>query len=81
MQQQSEGPGSADIAQLQRSVRSIEDNLQQMQAAQTAAGDRWQTVQTAVLRLDTNGNLVRELHKHHLTPPHEHLESVAAHTA
>lgn len=46
-------PARNAVDRLQHNMRSVEASLQQVQSAQTDADRRWQTVEAAVLRLDT----------------------------
>ena len=60
-QQRSAGPATTDIVQLQHDLRTLEASLQQMQAAQTGADDRWQAVEAAVARLHPADRLEERL--------------------
>lgn len=51
-QQQSAGPATADLVQLQHDLRTLDARLQQLQVAQTESDDRWQAVEAAVARRD-----------------------------
>ena len=67
-------PARNAVDRLQHNMRSVEASLQQVQSAQTDADRRWQTVEAAVLRLDTMEQAVHSFQYQQSAQPADNLQ-------